>query len=37
MESLKDASEGDLSRMVQDDALWAKLVGGTTNDIFGPH
>jgi DNA repair ATPase RecN len=37
MESLKDASEGDLSRMVQDDALWAKLVGGTSHDIFGPH
>src|SRR6266404_4968047 len=33
LESLKDAGDSDLSKMVQDDKMWAKLVGGTTNDI----
>lgn len=34
VEGLKDAGDADLNKMVQDDSLWAKLVGGTTNDIF---
>lgn len=34
LEGLKDAGDADLNKMVQDDKLWAKLVGGTTNDIF---
>ena len=33
-EGLRDAGDADLNKMVQDDKLWAKLVGGTTNDIF---
>lgn len=34
LEGLKDAGDADLNKMVQDDKLWYKLVGGTTNDIF---
>jgi hypothetical protein len=34
LESLKDAGDSDLSKIVQDDKLWAKLVGGSPNDIF---
>lgn len=34
LEGLKDAGEADLNKMVQDDKLWHKLVGGTSNDIF---
>lgn len=33
-EGLRDASEADLNKMVQDNKLWANLVGNTTNDIF---
>lgn len=34
LEGLKDAGDADLNKLVQDNKLWAKLVGGTTNDIF---
>jgi len=34
LEGLKDAGDSDLNKMVQDDKLWAKLVGGVSNDIF---
>lgn len=31
---LKDASESDLNKLVQDPTQWAKLVGNTNNSIF---
>lgn len=34
LDGLKDAGDADINKMVQDDHLWAKLVGGTTKDIF---
>lgn len=34
VEGLKDAGDADLNKMVQDDKLWAQLVGGTSNSIF---
>ncbi len=34
LEGLKDAGDADLNKMVQDDKLWHKLVGNTSNDIF---
>lgn len=34
LEGLKDAGDFDLNKMVQDDKLWHKLVGGRSNDIF---
>jgi hypothetical protein len=34
IEGVKDASDSDLNKMVQDDKLWAKLIGGSTKDIF---
>lgn len=33
-EGLRDAGDSDLNKLVQDDKLWAKLVGGTSHDIF---
>jgi DNA repair exonuclease SbcCD ATPase subunit len=34
IEGLKDAGDNDLNNMVQDEKLWAKLVGNRTDDIF---
>jgi DNA repair ATPase RecN len=34
IDGLKDAGDADLTKMVQNDDLWAKLVGGKSNDIF---
>ena len=34
VEGLKDAGDSDLDKMVQNEALWAKIVGGHSNDIF---
>lgn len=34
IDGLKDAGNSDLDKMVQDDNLWAKLVGGRSNSIF---
>lgn len=33
-EGLKDASNSDLNKLVQDEKAWARLVGGGSNDIF---
>jgi hypothetical protein len=34
LDGLKDAGDGDLNKLVQDDKMWAKIVGNTSNDIF---
>lgn len=34
LEGLKDASEGDLNKLVTDEKAWARLLGGGEDDIF---
>ncbi len=35
LETLRNASDSDLSKLAQDDKAWARIVGGGSHDIFG--
>ena len=35
LETLRNASDSDLSKLAQDDKAWSRIVGGGSGDIFG--
>ena len=35
LETLRNASDSDLSKLAQDDKAWSRIVGGGSHDIFG--